>query len=161
MPDRAAPMKRSGFARTPPTPLERSVTPGLRSSGLTRHRPTKARLRANQGVRDPELRFSRAVRRGKPSVACGTAWRSPTSNWSTASRTTGEAAQSSQRVGTVTHTSCHSRIEQAARHEGYENGWLVRHGSKLADEPVLIGARRVLLDDLGTYQDYQEARHAG
>lgn len=54
---------------------------------------------------------------------------------------------------------CHRWFE-SHRTVALELGWLVLQGHDPALVPLTLWSdRQVLLDDLGTYQDYQEARH--
>jgi 5-methylcytosine-specific restriction enzyme A len=159
MPDRAAPMKRSGFARTPPTPLERSNTPGLRFSGLTRHTPirrgpiTPRRRDTGPGRDVKSLIRTRAKRRCE---ACGRSKGRMDVHHRRPRGMGGTVDPAANLPSNLVLLDCHRWIE-SHRTVSLDLGWLVRQGH----DPALVALtlwsdREVLLADDGRYVEYQD-----
>lgn len=154
MPDRAAPMKRGGFARTPPTPLEYGVTPRPYSSG-----PTKARRR-NTGPPEAVKDIVRTRAKGRcelcgGGVAFGIAWvmdihhRRPRA----AGGTKDPAANQASNL-VLLHRHCHEDLVESHRTWALAAGWLVLQGHDPALACVqIVGRAATWLSNDGQYRD--------
>lgn len=151
MPDRAAPMKRGGFARTPPTPLEYGVTPRPYSSG-----PTKARRRDTGPCEDvKDLIRKRAKYKCE---ACGLSegrmdihHRRPRGMGGTS-----DPAANLPSNLVLLDRDCHMWFE-SNRTKALGAGWLVLQGHDPSSVPLTLwSGREVLLSDDGRYVDYQD-----